>query len=131
MAEDLIYLLCVTLHLQIETSRSSYLLLYRFHSDVRKLQSGGRFRHFNTVITISSSGEPSASADFQIRGVNSINAGTTPLFILDGIAITADVFSAINPNDIESVSVFAKYSAYNLNSKRYRPGNEYYRKHNS
>ena len=41
---------------------------------------------------ISSSGEPSASADFQIRGVNSINAGTTPLFILDGIAITADVF---------------------------------------
>lgn len=35
--------------------------------------------------------------------MNSI-AGQLQLFILDGIAITADVFSAINPNDIESVS---------------------------
>lgn len=67
---------------------------------------------------ISSSGEPSASADFQIRGVNSINAGTTPLFILDGIAITADVFSAINPNDIESVSVLKDASSTSIYGAR-------------
>ena len=67
---------------------------------------------------ISSSGEPSASADFQIRGVNSINAATTPLFILDGIAITADVFSAINPNDIESVSVLKDASSTSIYGAR-------------
>lgn len=67
---------------------------------------------------ISSSGEPSASADFQIRGVNSINAGTTPLFILDGIAITADVFSAINPNDIENISVLKDASSTSIYGAR-------------
>lgn len=51
------------------------------------------------------SGEPSAPASFQIRGVNSINAGTTPLFIMDGLSISAEDFAAINPNDIESFSV--------------------------
>lgn len=67
---------------------------------------------------ISNSGEPSASADFQIRGVNSINAGTTPLFILDGIAITDDVFSAINPNDIESISVLKDASSTSIYGAR-------------
>ena len=36
---------------------------------------------------LSNSGEPGAVATFKIRGVNSINAGTEPLFILDGVAI--------------------------------------------
>ena len=67
---------------------------------------------------ISSSGEPSASASFQIRGVNSINAGTTPLFILDGIAITPDVFSAINPNDIENISVLKDASSTSIYGAR-------------
>lgn len=67
---------------------------------------------------IASSGEPSSSAEFQIRGVNSINAGTTPLFILDGIAITSDVFSAINPNDIESVSVLKDASSTSIYGAR-------------
>ena len=67
---------------------------------------------------ISNSGEPSASANFQIRGVNSINAGTTPLFILDGIAITDDVFSAINPNDIESISVLKDASSTSIYGAR-------------
>ena len=34
---------------------------------------------------ISNSGEPSKAAVFQIRGTNSINSGTSPLFILDGV----------------------------------------------
>lgn len=67
---------------------------------------------------IASSGEPSSSADFQIRGVNSINAETTPLFILDGIAITADVFSAINPNDIENISVLKDASSTSIYGAR-------------
>ena len=34
---------------------------------------------------IANSGEPSKAAVFQIRGTNSINSGTAPLFILDGV----------------------------------------------
>ena len=52
---------------------------------------------------LSSSGEPGAVANFKIRGINSINAGTEPLFILDGVAVSSEDFSAINPSDIESV----------------------------
>ena len=67
---------------------------------------------------MSDSGEPSASASFQIRGTNSINAGTSPLFILDGIAISADDFSAINPSDIESISVLKDASSTSIYGAR-------------
>jgi len=48
-----------------------------------------------------------------IRGVNSLNSGSNPLFLVDGVEITGtndylfgvDPFSGINPSDIESVSV--------------------------
>lgn len=67
---------------------------------------------------ISNSGEPSAAAEFQIRGVNSINAGVSPLFIMDGIAISASDFSAINPSDIESVSVLKDASSTSIYGAR-------------
>ncbi|MGL5773428.1 MAG: TonB-dependent receptor plug domain-containing protein, partial [Bacteroidales bacterium] len=67
---------------------------------------------------LANSGEPSAPASFQIRGVNSINAGTTPLFILDGIAISANDFSAINPNDIENISVLKDASSTSIYGAR-------------
>lgn len=57
------------------------------------------------LTVISNSGEPSATASFKIRGTNSINAGTAPLFILDGIPISSADFSSISPADIESISV--------------------------
>lgn len=67
---------------------------------------------------ISDSGEPSATASFQIRGVNSINAGVSPLFILDGITVSADDFSALNPSDIESVSVLKDASSTSIYGAR-------------
>ena len=67
---------------------------------------------------MSNGGEPSAAASFQIRGVNSINAGVSPLFILDGVAISADDFSAINPNDIENVSVLKDASSTSIYGAR-------------
>ena len=67
---------------------------------------------------LANSGEPSAPASFQIRGVNSINAGTTPLFILDGIAISSNDFSAINPNDIENISVLKDASSTSIYGAR-------------
>lgn len=57
------------------------------------------------LMVMSNTGEPSATATFQIRGTNSINAGTAPLFILDGLPISASDFNAISPNDIQSISV--------------------------
>lgn len=54
----------------------------------------------------SSSGDPSSTEnDIRIRGVNSIYSSNTPLFILDGAPITETVFSTLNPNDIESITV--------------------------
>ncbi|MEG1586214.1 MAG: SusC/RagA family TonB-linked outer membrane protein, partial [Bacteroidales bacterium] len=67
---------------------------------------------------LSNSGEPSAPASFKIRGVNSINAGTTPLFILDGIAISAGDFSSINPNDIDNISVLKDASSTSIYGAR-------------
>ena len=53
----------------------------------------------------SNSGEPSAvPASIRIRGVNSLNASTTPLFILDGAPTTSAVFTTLSPSDIESVT---------------------------
>ena len=40
-----------------------------------------------------------------IRGYSSINGNMTPLFILNGTEIPIDVFSAIMPDEIESVTV--------------------------
>lgn len=53
------------------------------------------------------SGEPGSGYDFKIRGTSSINGGS-PLILVDGISID---ISALNPNDIESVSVLKDASA--------------------
>lgn len=58
-----------------------------------------------------SSGEPSASVSMRIRGVTSINASTTPLYILDGTEITSSTFQTLNPNDIESMTVLKDASS--------------------
>lgn len=54
----------------------------------------------------SSTGEPSSvPSSIRIRGVNSIEAGNTPLFILDGAPVSSSIFTTLNPTDIESVTV--------------------------
>lgn len=70
------------------------------------------------LTVLSNSGEPSASASFVIRGVNSINSGTAPLFILDGMPISPSDFNAISPNDIESVSVLKDASSTSIYGAR-------------
>lgn len=67
---------------------------------------------------MSSSGEPSKSAYIRIRGVNSINSDTEPLFILDGMPISSSDFSSISPADIESISVLKDASATSIYGSR-------------
>ena len=70
------------------------------------------------LMVLSNSGEPSKAASFQIRGTNSINSGTSPLFILDGVPITSADFNAISPSDIESVSVLKDASSSSIYGAR-------------
>lgn len=67
---------------------------------------------------LSSSGEPSASATMTIRGTNSINSGTAPLYILDGVPISANDFNTINPADIENLSVLKDASSTSIYGAR-------------
>ncbi|MDX1333160.1 MAG: SusC/RagA family TonB-linked outer membrane protein [Robiginitalea sp.] len=51
------------------------------------------------------SGQPGAAPTVRLRGVNSINGNTSPLFIIDGTPVDEDNFRSINPQDIESINV--------------------------
>lgn len=70
------------------------------------------------LTVLSNSGEPSKAATFQIRGTNSINSGTSPLFILDGVPITSSDFNTISPSDIESISVLKDASSTSIYGAR-------------
>lgn len=58
-----------------------------------------------------SSGEPTEGVSMRLRGVNSINAGNTPLIVLDGAPVSSAVFSSLNSNDIENVVVMKDASS--------------------
>ena len=70
------------------------------------------------LTVLSNTGEPSASASMTIRGTNSINSGTAPLYILDGVEISASDFNTINPADIESMSVLKDASSTSIYGAR-------------
>ncbi|WP_224997140.1 TonB-dependent receptor [Cesiribacter sp. SM1] len=61
------------------------------------------------VQVMSSSGKPGAGLNIRIRGTNSINAGSGPLYVVDGVP-TSDTRS-LNPADIESISVLKDASS--------------------
>ena len=70
------------------------------------------------LTVLSNTGEPSASASMKIRGTNSINSGTSPLYILDGVEISASDFNTISPADIESMSVLKDASSTSIYGAR-------------
>ena len=75
----------------------------------------------------SGSGEPGAGVDITIRGYNSISAGTSPLFVIDGMPYdvnsnemasssigngnSSNPLNTINPADIESISILKDASS--------------------
>jgi len=67
------------------------------------------------------SGQPGAFQNVQIRGLGSINAGTNPLYVIDGIPVinenignestTSTPLAGLNPLDVEDVQVLKDASA--------------------
>ena len=68
------------------------------------------------VFLNASPSNPGASPSMLIRGINSINAGTEPLYVVDGMPYDGPI-DMINPNDIESIKVLkdpAETSIYGI-----------------
>ncbi len=57
------------------------------------------------LTVLSGSGQPGTAATVRIRGASSIQGGTDPLYILDGIQIEPSEFASLNPNDFEVAAV--------------------------
>jgi TonB-linked SusC/RagA family outer membrane protein len=55
------------------------------------------------------SGEPGAAPQIRIRGIGSISAGGSPLYVVDGFPMAS--IETLNPNDIESIDVLKDASA--------------------
>ena len=69
------------------------------------------------ITTTSGSGQPGEGASIIIRGIGSINASSSPLYVVDGIPFDGNL-SSLNPNDIESLSVLKDASASALYGAR-------------
>ncbi|WP_420575920.1 SusC/RagA family TonB-linked outer membrane protein [Ekhidna sp.] len=57
------------------------------------------------VSIVGANGRPGQTALVNIRGITSIQGGTNPLYIVDGVPVDPSNVNNINPSDIESVSV--------------------------
>lgn len=79
----------------------------------------------------STSGQPGAVETVRIRGLGSINASNEPLYVIDGVPMTAgnaavfsysqagsSLLSTINSNDIESITVIKDAAAASLYGSR-------------
>ncbi len=80
------------------------------------------------VQVTAASGQPGASTQIRIRGISSINAGTEPLYVIDGIPVmsgdqsyftnTGNALSSLNPNDVESMTILKDAAASSIYGSR-------------
>ena len=56
------------------------------------------------------SGDPEGSVSIRVRGVSTVNAGSDPLYVVDGVPMERG-FANLNTNDIESIEVLKDASA--------------------
>ena len=78
--------------------------------------------------SVASSGQPGAAQAIIIRGISSITASTSPLWVVDGVPIntgdvsrlqtTANVLSTLNPNDVESIAVLKDAASQSIYGSR-------------
>ena len=77
----------------------------------------------------SSTGDPGSPGEINIRGVGSISASKSPLYVVDGVAVKSDgdmsyygksssILSSLNPEDIESMTVLKDAAAASLYGSR-------------
>lgn len=69
---------------------------------------GGRLAGVDIAV---GSGQPGTGGSVTIRGVASINGGSTPLYIVDGIQLSSTAFASLNQNDFEEISVLKDAAA--------------------
>lgn len=69
------------------------------------------------VRVINTSGQPGTDATIRIRGFGSVNGNRSPLYVLDGMPYTGNV-SAINPEDIESMTILKDATATSIYGAR-------------
>ncbi len=79
------------------------------------------------VIVAAANGVPGGSLSVLIRGVGSINAGSTPLYVVDGVQLNTGTGSIntqnnplnfLNPDDIESIEVLKDAAAASIYGAR-------------
>jgi TonB-linked SusC/RagA family outer membrane protein len=69
------------------------------------------------VQSVASAGQPGSDATIRIRGIGSINASNDPLYVVDGVSYTGSI-NAINPSDVQSISVLKDAAASALYGSR-------------
>lgn len=69
------------------------------------------------VQVVQTSGQPGQTGQVRIRGIGSLASSSTPLYVVDGAPFSGDL-NAINPNDIESMTVLKDASAAALYGSR-------------
>lgn len=69
------------------------------------------------VQSIASSGQPGSDANVFIRGIGSVNASSTPLYIVDGAPFDG-ALNSINPADIESINVLKDAASTSIYGSR-------------
>lgn len=65
-----------------------------------------------------SSGEPSAISSIRLHGTGSLGAGSSPLYILDGVPVTSGAIQSLNHNDIESFQFLKDAAATSIYGAR-------------
>lgn len=71
-------------------------------------------------VFISQGAKPSDDASIKIRGINTINGSTDPIYVVDGLVMdnTYSGFNAVNVNDVASIEVLKDASATALYGSR-------------
>lgn len=71
-------------------------------------------------VSVGKASSPQADASIKIRGTNTINSGSDPIYVIDGLVMdnSYGFFNSINVNDVESIQVLKDASATALYGSR-------------
>ncbi|MEO8769352.1 MAG: SusC/RagA family TonB-linked outer membrane protein [Ferruginibacter sp.] len=70
------------------------------------------------VFVKTGTGQPGSNADVLIRGRNSLNGSTTPLYIVDGVEVTGADFATLNQGDFETISILKDAASASIYGSR-------------